>query len=306
MAQVTFPPHFAMGAGRHHLGRQGAVQRRMPLGGDLWLQRGQIVKPRQNLSSCTVWAAAAAHGAGTYRGLVVVSLLTTPPHLTVRTGRDLLGGQCFIFVWMPLGRNGRELAGQIIFTGNYLFSGTDGATAAAAGPGRYGGLPLMSLFTAPLHLSDGTRWNLLRGKASIFCWVPLGYKLRILGGKIVFRWVYFPVGAHRTATANHAGFDLCPPLMAFFTNPPHHPVAAGEYLLRGKGAVFGGMPLAGQFWKERGQIVLSRLSYLTSAGRAATSAAGPGVDRSLPNVAFFTLPPDFFRAAVGNLIRGQW
>lgn len=298
MAQVTFPPHFAMGAGRHHLGRQGAVQRRMPLGGDLWLQRGQIVKPRQNLSSCTVWAAAAAHGAGSYCGLVVVSFLTTPPHLSIGTGCDLLWGQCFIFVWMPLGRNGRELAGQIIFTGNYLFSGTDGATAAAAGPGRYGGLPLMSLFTAPPHLSDGTRWNLLRGKASIFCWVPLGYKLRVLGGKIVFRRVYFPVGADRTATANNAGFDLCPPLMAFFANPPHHPVTAGEHLLRGEGAVFGGMPLVGQFWKERGQIVLSRLSHLTGADRATGSVAGSGMYRRLPAVTLIASPPNLPLTAV--------
>lgn len=232
-------------------------------------------------------------------------LLTTPPHLAVGAGRDLLRSQCFIFVWMPLGRNGRELAGQIIFTGNYLFPGADWATAAAAGPGRYGGLPLMSLFTAPPHLSDGTRWNLLRGKASIFCWVPLGYKLRVLGGKIVFRRVYFPVGADRTATAGHAGFYLCPPLMVSFANPPHHPVATGEYLLRGKGAVFGGMPLAGQFWKERGQIVLSRLSYLTSADRAAGTAAGSGMYRRLPAVTFLTLPPNLALAAARDNSRSK-
>ena len=298
MAQVTFPPHFAMGAGRHHLGRQGAVQRRMPLGGDLWLQRGQIVKPRQNLSSCTVWAAAAAHGVGSYCGLVVVALLAAPPHLSVRTGRDLLRSQYFIFPWMPLGCNGRKLTGQIIFTGNHLFPGADGATTAAAGPGRYGSLPLMSLFTAPPHLTGSARWNLLRGKVPVSCWVPLGNKLRVLGGKIVFSGMYFPVGADRTAAADRAGFDLCPPLMTFFTDPPHHPVAAGEHLLRGEGAVFGGMPLVGQFWKERGQIVLSRLSYLTSADRAAGTAAGSGMYRRLPAVTLIASPPNLPLTAV--------
>ena len=47
----------------------------------------------------------------------------------------------------------------------------------------------MSLFTSPPHLTRGARWNLLRGKAPIFCWVPLDGKLRVLGGKIVFRRV---------------------------------------------------------------------------------------------------------------------
>lgn len=80
----------------------------------------------------------------------------------------------------------------------------------------------MSLFTSPPHLTRGARWNLLRGKAPIFCWVPLDGKLRVLGGKIVFRRVYFPVGAHRAAAADHAGFDLCPPLMAF--SQIHHTI----------------------------------------------------------------------------------
>ena len=163
----------------------------------------------------------------------------------------------------------------------------------------------MSLFTAPPHLTGSARWNLLRGKVPVFCWVPLDGKLRALGGKIIFRWVYFPVGAHWTATANHARFDLCPPLMAFFANPPHHPVASGNYLLRGKITVASGMPLAGQFWKERGQIVLTRLSYLTGADRTAGSAAGSGMYRRLPAVVFLTTPPDFSLAAIGNLLRSQ-
>ena len=163
----------------------------------------------------------------------------------------------------------------------------------------------MSLFTAPPHLTGGARWNPLWDKVPVFCWMPLDSKLRVLGGKIVFRRMYFPVGAHRTATADRAGFDLCPPLMAFFTNPPHHPVAAGEHLLRGEGAVFGGMPLAGQFWKERGQIVLTRPSYLTGTDRAAGSAAGPGMYRRPPAVTFLTLPPNLALAAARDNSRSK-
>lgn len=305
MALVTFPPHFAMGACGDHLGRQGAVQCGVPLPGHLRLQCRQIVKSWQNLSSGTVGTAAAAHGAGSYCGPVVVALLATPPHLSVGTGCDLLGGQCFIFARMPLGRNGWELAGQIIFTSNHLFPGADGATTAAAGPGRYGSLPFMSLFTAPPHLTDGARWNLLRGEAPVFCWVPLDGKLRELGGKIVFRRVYFPVGAHWTATANHAGFDLCPPLMAFFANPPHHPVTAREHLPRGEGAVFAGVPLTSQIGVEGGQIRFPRKGNFPGADRTAGSVAGSGMYRRLPAVAFLTTPPDFALAAIGNLIGGQ-
>lgn len=163
----------------------------------------------------------------------------------------------------------------------------------------------MPLFTSPPHFTSGARWKLLRGKAAIFCWVPLDGKLRALGGKIVFRRVYFPVGAHRTATADHAGFDLCPPLMAFFANPPHHPVTAGEHLLRGEGAVFGGVPLTSQIGVEGGQIRLPRKGNFPGADRAAGSAAGSGMYRRLPVVAFVASPPDLLLAAVRNLIRGQ-
>lgn len=163
----------------------------------------------------------------------------------------------------------------------------------------------MPLFTAPPHLTSGTRRNGVRGNRPVFCWVPLDGKLRELGGKIVFRRAYFPVGAHRTATAYHAGFDLCPPLMAFFANSPHHPVTAGEHLLRGKIAIASGMPLAGQFRKARGQIVLTRLSHLTGADRAAGSAAGPGIYRRLPAVALLAMPPDLALAAAGDNSRSK-
>lgn len=151
----------------------------------------------------------------------------------------------------------------------------------------------MSLFTAPPHLSGGARWNLLRGKAPVFCRVPLGSKLRVLGGQIVFRRVYFPVGAHRTATAGHAGFDLCPPLMAFFANPPHHPVTAGEHLLRGEGAVFGGVPLTSQIGVEGCQIRLPHKGNFPGADRAAGPAAGSGIYGRLPSVVLLTTPPNF-------------
>ena len=163
----------------------------------------------------------------------------------------------------------------------------------------------MPLFTSPPHLTRGARWNLLRGKTPIFCWMPLDDKLRVLSGKIVFRRVYFPVGAHRTATANHAGFYLCPPLMAFFANPPHHPVTAGEHLVRGEGAVFGGMPLASQIAVEGGQISLPRKGNSPGANRAAGSTTCSGIHCCLPVMAFFTLLPDFAIAAIGNLLRRQ-
>ena len=93
--------------------------------------------------------------------------------------------------------------------------------------------------------------------------------------------------------------------MAFFANPPHHSVTAGEHLLRGEGAVFGRVPLTSQIGVESGQIRLPRKGNSPGTDRTTGSVAGSGMYRRLPVVALVALPPDFAFAAVRNLIRGQ-
>ena len=104
--------------------------------------------------------------------------------------------------------------------------------------------------------------------------MPLCGKLGILCGQIVLCGMYFPVGTHRTAASRCPGFDLRLPLVSLFAFPPDLPMTAGQYLCRGEITVSRWMPLAGQFRKNGGQIVLSRLCNFTGTDRAAGSAAG--------------------------------
>ena len=94
--------------------------------------------------------------------------------------------------------------------------------------------------------------------------------------------------------------------MPLFTSPPHFTSGARWKLLRGKAAVFGGMPLAGQIGVEGGQIRLPRKGNSPGANRAAGSTTCSGIHCCLPVMTFFTLPPDFAIAAIGNLLRSQW
>ena len=149
MTLAAFPPHFAVGAHGYHLGRQGAVARRVPLPGDVGRQRRQIVEPLQHLPSSTVGAAAAASGAGCDGGLVVVTPFAPPPHLAVGGGRDLLGGQRAVICGVPLGGNGRKQAGKIILSGDHPPPRAVGAACPAGSSGKDGGLPRMTLFAQP-------------------------------------------------------------------------------------------------------------------------------------------------------------
>ena len=299
MALPALPPHLPAGAAGHHLRRQRTVEGGVPLPGHLRLHSSQIVEAGQYLPPGTVWTAAAALDPGRHNALIGMAQGAQPPDLPVGAGRHLPRGQRFIFGWVPLGRNGRKQAGQIVFSGLHLPPGAD-RTAAARNPGGHAGLPFVTLFADPPDLAGGTRRDLVRGKRPIFRGVPLGGKPGILTGQIVFRGAYFPVGAHGTAAACHTGIDLCPPLMSALADPPGHLMTAGQYLCWSEITVSRWMPLAGQLRKERGQVVLSRLWHLACTDRAAGSAAGPGMYRGLPVMAFSALPPDLFLAAVGD------
>ena len=262
------------------------------------LQTEKLTTPQAG-GQLQIGAAAAPHGTGSYCGLVVVALLTPPPNLPVGAGCHLPGRKIAVFFRMPLGSNGRKLTGQIVFPGRHLPPGAD-RTATAGHPGGHAGLPLVSLFTDPPDPAGGTRRDLVRGQQSVFGGVPLGGKLRILTGQIIFSRVYFPVGTHGTAAAGHSGFDARPPLMAFFTDPPDDPVTAREHLLWGKGSVAGGVPLTGQIGTAGGQICFPSQWYFPRADRTPGPADGPGMYRCPPAMSLLTLPPYFSLAAMGD------
>ena len=78
-----------MGACRYHLGRQRAVQGRVPLGGDAGLCGCQVIKARQNFLSGAVGAAGAFPGPRSHSGSIGVSHRTEPPNAPLAGGRHL-------------------------------------------------------------------------------------------------------------------------------------------------------------------------------------------------------------------------
>ena len=235
-----------------------------------------------------------------------MTVRTLPPDFPVGAAGDHLGRQTAVEGGVPLLCQQRFTAGQVVEAWQDLFPRTIGAAAAVDRSGRHRGLVVVAFFASPPDLPVSAGRHLLRGQVPVFHRVPLGCQIGKPAGKVIFAGYHLSSGTDRAAAAaGGAGVDRRLPFVAALALPPHLPAGPRGDAFRREGAIFGGMPLAGQFWKERGQIVLSRLSYLTSADRAAGTAAGSGMYRCLPAMAFFTLPPNFALAAIGNLIGGQ-
>lgn len=131
--------------------------------------------------------------------------------------------------------------------------------------------------------------------------MPLGCNGWKLAGQIIFTGNHLFPSAYGTAATTHTGFDLRLPRMTFFADPPDRSMTSGQNLSWSKTVISCWTPLICQFRKKGGQIVLSRLRNLTSSDRA----AGSGIYRRLPVLAFFTTPPDVAFAAPGNSNRSK-
>ena len=99
--QRAFPPDLFPAARRDHFGRETAVQRRVPLGGDTRLDGRQIVESGEHLFVCAVRAAGPVC-AGRNHCLKAVSLLADPPRLAVAGQRDLLRCERSVSFRVPL------------------------------------------------------------------------------------------------------------------------------------------------------------------------------------------------------------
>ena len=102
----------------------------VPLGCDLGIFCGEVVKAGEHPLIGTVWTAAITLSAGGNDGLVFVPFVTDPPDFAVAGGRDVVWGEGAVFGWVPFFCNGGILTGEVVFTGDDLFAGTDRAAAA--------------------------------------------------------------------------------------------------------------------------------------------------------------------------------
>lgn len=109
---------------------EAAVHGWVPLGCDLGIFCGEVVKAWEHSLIGTVWTAAITLGAGGNDGLVFVPFVTDPPDFAIAGGRDVVWGECAVFGGVPFFGDGGVLAGEVIFAGNDLFAGADWAAAA--------------------------------------------------------------------------------------------------------------------------------------------------------------------------------
>ena len=89
--------------------------------------------------------------------------------------------------------------------------------------------------------------------------------------------------------------------MTFITFPPYFFHGAGFYFIRGKCAVFGRVPLFGNFRGNDRKIVFFA-DYFIIAVRA-TAAIISIIDNHLPFMPFLAHPPYFLRGTGSNFVR---
>ena len=126
----ALPPDFLAAAGEYMVRGKAAVHGWVPLGCDLGIFCGEIVKAGEHSFIGAVWAAAIALGAGGNDGLVFMPFVADPPDFAIAGGRDVVWGEGAVFCWVPFLGDGGILAGQVVFAGDDLFAGADWAAAA--------------------------------------------------------------------------------------------------------------------------------------------------------------------------------
>lgn len=130
MAASALPPDFLTAAGEHMVWCKAAVHGWVPLGCDLGIFCGEIVKAGEHFPVGAIWTAAITLGAGGNDGLVFVPFVADPPDFAIAGGRDVVWGEGAVFGWVPFLCDGGVLAGEVIFAGDDLFAGADWAAAA--------------------------------------------------------------------------------------------------------------------------------------------------------------------------------
>ena len=126
------PPHPFMASRRHHLWCQTAVQRSIPLGGDLRIERSKIIKTSQNAPSCAVWAAGVLYSSCCNDGLPFMTKCVSPPYLSVAEGSDLIRSQTSVALRIPLCGDVWKERRQIILAGHHSLPSANRASRASA------------------------------------------------------------------------------------------------------------------------------------------------------------------------------
>ena len=305
VACAALPPHASPAARGDILRREGAVEGRVPLAGDGWVEGGEVVVADKHFFIGTVGASAAAHGAAGDDRLVIVAFFAAPPHLFVAGWGNFVWRKCAVFGRVPLGGNSWIKRSQVVEPCQHFLAGADWAAAAVDTAGN-AGLVVVTFLTAPPHFATGARHHVRRGEGAIFRWMPLTRQVRIKTCEIVIPSLHLFVAADGAASAIDTGFHLRPPLVTMAAAPPSHVMAAWQNVVGSKVTVFRRVPFFRQIRIAGGEIGFTGNSQTATAIGTSSAAAGAGVHGSLPMVPLATGPPDMLFAAMTDGFRGKW
>ena len=172
VAFVVDPPDFAPGAGDDVARREVAIFGWMPLAGELGIVGGEVVFSAQECAVAADWTAGTGHSAFDL-GTPHVSMLTLPPDETVAAGEHVGRGEVAIFGGMPLAGDVWIAGGEVGFTRNGPTAVAIRAACAAAASGMDGGLPTVSIRTAPPNVPFAAIAYAFWGQRQVALAVPL-------------------------------------------------------------------------------------------------------------------------------------
>ena len=172
MAFITNPPDFAPGAGDDIARREVAIFGWVPLAGELGIVGGEVVFSAQECAVAANRAAGAGHSAFDL-GTPHVSMLTLPPDETVAAGEHVGRGEIAVFGGMPLAGDIWIAGGEVGLAGNGPTAVAIRAACAAAASGMDGGLPTVSIRTAPPNVPFAAIAYAFWGERQVALAVPL-------------------------------------------------------------------------------------------------------------------------------------
>ena len=162
----------------------------------------------------------------------------------------------------------------------------------------------MSQLTTPPHFTVRGGRHVCRLQSIVFLTIPLGGNSREIAGQVVLSGKHCLARAVGAAYSADTGGNHRLPLMAFSALPPNLAVGACQHIGGHQTAVFGGVPLTGQFRPNAGQVVDAGQQCPVGTDRTA-AARNTGFHHGPPFVFLFADPPHCPVAPNGNTVRGK-
>ena len=172
VAFVADPPDFFVAGGSDLLWGEGAILGWMPLGCNGWILAGEVVLAGDDHFAGADWATAAIDASGD--GCApFMAFIADPPDFAPSAGDDVARREVAIFGWVPLAGELGIVGGEIVFSAQECAIAANWAAGAAAASGMDGGLPTVSIRTAPPNVPFAAIAHAFWGERQVALAVPL-------------------------------------------------------------------------------------------------------------------------------------